>query len=63
MPIFTNKVSKQKFVAKIWDSYWLFVWGEWDNGLNNSESLKKGRRFEGHRTKPIIPEPLKSHQT
>ena len=30
MPIFTNKVSKQKFVAKIRDSYWLFEWGEWD---------------------------------
>ena len=26
MPIFTNKVSKQKTVAKIWDL--LFVWGE-----------------------------------
>ena len=23
--VFTNKVSKQKFVAKIRDSYWLFV--------------------------------------
>ena len=27
MQIFTNKVSKQKFVAKIRDLYWLFVWG------------------------------------
>ena len=25
------KVSKQKFVAKIRDLYWLFVWGERDN--------------------------------
>ena len=28
----TQKVNKQKFVAKIGDSYWLFVWGERDNG-------------------------------
>ena len=38
MPIFTNKVSIQKFVAKIQDSYWLFVWGErdifWEKSLS-----------------------------
>ena len=30
LPIFTYKVSKQNCVAKIQDSYWLFVWGERD---------------------------------
>ena len=28
--MFTQKVKKQKFLAKIWDSYWLFVRGERD---------------------------------
>ena len=30
MPIFTHKVNKQNFVAKIRDSYWLFIWAERD---------------------------------
>ena len=41
LPIFTNKVSKQKFVAKIRDSYCLFVWGERDNILKTTKKKKK----------------------
>ena len=35
-----NKVSKQKFVAEIRDSYWLFVWGERDEKINTKDLVK-----------------------
>ena len=39
LPIFTNKESKQKFVAKIQDSYWLLVWGERDKNIYQNYDL------------------------
>ena len=35
-----KKESKQKFVAKIQDSYWLFIWGERDKHEDGEQLLE-----------------------